>query len=123
MRMEKVNELIKREISKMLLVGDIKDPRVSFVTIQNVDVSRDLQHARVKFSILSDKPEDIKNATDGLNSCAGYIRKLISERVELRYTPLVQFIFDKSVQHLAKIDLTLREIESLKKATGDEDVI
>jgi ribosome-binding factor A len=120
MRMEKVNAEIKREIGNMLLLGEIKDPRISFVTVQSVDTSKDLQHARVRFSILSDKPEDIKSATEGLNSCRGYVRKLLAERMELRYTPEVQFIFDKGVQHLANIDMRLREIEGLKKA-GDKD--
>ena len=120
MRMEKVNALIKREISMMMLKGEISDPRVKFITIQNVDVSKDLQHARVKFSILSDQEEDIKNATQGLNSCRGYIRKLLAERVELRYTPQVQFIFDKSVQYAAKIEEKIAEIKQLKKADDHE---
>ena len=47
-RIDKVNELIKREIGIILLKGEIKDPRVNFVTILNVDVSKDLHHARVR---------------------------------------------------------------------------
>lgn len=114
-RIEKVNQLIKREISNMLLLGEVKDPRIKFVTIQSVDVSKDLQHARVRFTILSDKQEDILNATEGLNSSRGFIRKLIAERVDMRYTPEVQFIFDKGVQHLANIDERLAEIKNLEK--------
>ena len=56
MRIEKVNSSIKRELGVMLELGEISDPRISFVTIMNVDVSKDLQHARVKFSTLSDAP-------------------------------------------------------------------
>ena len=118
MRIEKVNEQIKREISNMIQFGDIKDPRVHFVTILNVDVSKDLQHARVRFSILSDDPKVIKNTTEGLNSCSGFIRKLISQRLAMRYTPAFQFIFDKGVQHAARIEATLEEIKRNTQRQG-----
>jgi len=120
-RIEKVNQLIKREISNMILIGKIKDPRIKFVTILTVDVSKDLQHARVRFSTLSDDPADIKNATEGLNSCRAYIRRLLSQNVELRYTPEVQFIYDKSVKYAVEIDQTLEEIKKLKPHSGDAD--
>ena len=53
MRIEKVNSSIKRELANIILLGEVRDPRISFVTIINVDVSKDLQHARVRFSTLS----------------------------------------------------------------------
>lgn len=118
-RIEKVNEFIKREISNMLLLGEIKDPRVKLVTIQSVDTSKDLQHARVKFSVLSDKPQDIQQAGEGLNSSRGFIRRLIAERVDLRYTPEIQFIFDKGVQYMAAVDERLEEIKKLNNPTGE----
>jgi len=122
MRIEKVNSSIKRELGAMLELGEISDPRISFVTIMNVDVSKDLQHARVKFSTLSDAPKDIQAAVKGFESCCGYIRKLISQRLEMRTTPEFQFIYDKSVKYAADIDKTLEEIKELKKAKeGDAD--
>ena len=117
-RIDKVNQLIKREISNMLLLGEIKDPRIKFVTILSVDVSKDLQHARVRFTILSDKPEDIQSTTEGLNSSRGFIRKLIAERVELRYTPEVQFIFDKGIQYLANAAERFAAIKDLNQTGG-----
>ncbi len=118
-RIDRINELIKREISKMLLVGEIKDPRVKFITIQSVDTSKDLQHARVRFTTLSDDPKEVQSASEGLNSCRGYIRKLVAERVELRYIPEIQFIFDKSVSYLANVDERLAEIKKLETKNGD----
>ena len=117
MRMEKVNQLIKRELSNMILFGEIKDPRISFVTIIKVDVSKDLQHARVRFSTLSDDPEDIKKTTQALNNSRGYIRKLMSQRAEMRYTPEFQFIFDKGVQYAVEID---KKLEEIKRQTAQE---
>ena len=111
MRMEKVNELIKRELSNMILFGDINDPRVSLVTIMNVEVSKDLRYANVKFSVLKDDAQMIKNATEGLESCRGFIRKLLGPRLKMRYTPEIRFYFDKGVQYAAQIDMTLAEIK------------
>ncbi len=118
-RIERVNEVIKREIGKMIQMGEIRDPRISFVTILNVDVSKDLQHARVRFSTLSDNPKDIAQALEGLNHSRGYIRHLIGQRVVIRYIPEFQFIYDQSVKHAANIDEKLEEIKKLK--TSDKD--
>ena len=117
-RIEKVNKLIKRELGTLILSGEIRDPRVSFVTITEVEVSKDLQHAWVKFSLLSDKPEDIAQAVEGLNNSRGYIRKLISQRAELRYTPEFKFVYDKGILHSVQMEKALDEIKKLN--TGEE---
>ena len=116
MRIEKINSSIKRELANIILLGEVRDPRISFVTIINVDVSKDLQHARVRFSVLADTPEKITAAVDGFESCRGYIRKLISQRLALRYTPEFQFIYDKGIKHAAEVDKVLEEIKKLKPA-------
>ena len=121
MRIEKVNSSIKRELANMIQEGELRDPRISFVTILSVDVSKDLQHARVKFSTLSDDPKEIKAITAGFESSKGYIRKLISQRVVLRYTPEFQFIYDKGIKHAADVDKVLEEIKHLKKAKEDTE--
>lgn len=120
MRIEKINQLIKREISNMLLYGDINDPRLSFVTIMEVDTSRDLQHARVKFSVLTDDEKEIKNVQDGLDSARGFIRKMISQRIDLRYTPEIVFIHDRSLQYQAQIDRTITEIKNERHGKGED---
>jgi len=121
MRIEKINSSIKRELASIILLGDVRDPRISFITIINVDVSKDLQHARVRFSVLADTPKKIKEAQEGFESCKGYIRKLISQRLALRYTPEFQFIYDKGIKHAADVDKVLEEIKKLKPAQGEAD--
>ena len=121
MRIEKVNSSIKRELANIILLGEVRDPRISFVTIINVDVSKDLQHARVRFSVFADTPDKIKAAQEGFESCRGYIRKLISQRVVLRYTPEFQFIYDKGIKHAADVDKVLEEIKKLKPAQKDQE--
>ncbi|MBF0571312.1 MAG: 30S ribosome-binding factor RbfA [Candidatus Omnitrophica bacterium] len=119
MRIEKVNSSIKRELANIILLGEVRDPRISFVTIINVDVSKDLQHARVRFSTLADTPKEIKAAIEGFESGKGYIRKLISQRLALRYTPEFQFIYDKGIKYAADVDKVLEEIKSLKSPQGE----
>ena len=121
MRIEKVNSSIKRELGTIIALGEVRDPRIAFVTIINVDVSKDLQHARVKFSTLADTPKDIDAAKVGFESCKGYIRKLISQRLALRYTPEFQFIYDKGIKHAADVDKVLEEIKQLKPAQGESE--
>ena len=89
------------------------------MTIINVDVSKDLQHARVRFSTLADTPKEIEAAKEGFESSRGYIRKLISQRLALRYTPEFQFIYDKGIKHAADVDKVLEEIKQLKPAQGE----
>jgi ribosome-binding factor A len=120
-RIERVNSSIKRELANIILLGEVHDPRISFVTIINVDVTKDLQHAKVRFSVLADTPQKIKAAIAGFESCRGYIRKLISQRVVLRYTPEFHFIYDKGIKHAVYVDKVLEEIKQLKPAKGDQE--
>ncbi|OGX09060.1 MAG: ribosome-binding factor A [Omnitrophica WOR_2 bacterium GWA2_47_8] len=112
-RIEKVNEQMKREISH-ILQADLKDPRVQLSTITQVVVSRDLRHAKVSFSVLGDAKK-VREAQESLNKARGYIRKLIGERINLRYTPEIDFVYDKSIEYSARIEQALEEIKNEHK--------
>lgn len=107
-RMDKVNQRMKEEIGEIVL-HELKDPRLEFVTITQVVVSRDLQHARVYYSVLGTE-EQVKRAKSGLASARGLIRRLIGERVRMRYTPEIEFIRDPSLEYSARIEAALKEI-------------
>ena len=107
-RMDKINEAMRREIGEIIL-KEIKDPRLEFVSITQVNVSRDLQHARVFFSSLGDQGRALK-ALEGLNSAKGFIRKLVGQRVRMRFTPDIEFVHDRSLEYSARIEQTLEEI-------------
>ena len=97
-RVSRVAELIKREVSQMLLHG-IKDDRVGagMVSITDVDVSGDLQHAKIFVSIYG--TEEAKTQTmAGLKSATGYVRSELGQRVRLRRTPEVLFVEDRSIE-------------------------
>ena len=120
-RMEKVNQQIKREIGNMIQYGEISDPRLTFVTITYVDCSKDLQHARVGFSVLSNNRKEIQKVQEGLSSARGFVRKLIGQRVRLRYTPEIIFIHDDTLAYSSMIDQTLDEIKKSQKESGTQD--
>lgn len=109
-RSNRVAESIHKEVSSLLLKG-LKDPRVGFVTITAVDVTRDLRHARIYFSVIGDENER-ENAQKGLNSSASYIRRELGQRLRMRYVPEIQFKYDSSLEYGNRIESLIREIHS-----------
>lgn len=107
-RAERVGDLIRREISQMLIRG-IKDPRVREVTITRVNLSDDLRLAKVFFSVMGS--EDERDRTmEGLNSAKGFIKREMGKRIHLRYMPEIVFKFDSSVEYADHIDRLLRKL-------------
>jgi ribosome-binding factor A len=110
-RISRVAELIKREVSQMLLNG-IKDDRVGtgMASVTNVDVSGDLQHAKIYVSIYG--TEEAKAETmAGLKSATGYVRSELGSRIRLRRTPEVLFIEDRSIERGNKVLSLLNQIK------------
>mgnify|MGYP001585944633 CR=1 FL=1 len=108
-RIERVNETVKREIS-VIVQQELGDPRLEFVTISRVDVSRDLRHAKIYFSVLGDQT-GIEQAEHGFEAAKGLVRKLLSQRIRMKFMPELNFIYDKSLQYTIHLD---EEIERLK---------
>jgi len=102
-RISRVSQLIKREVSQMLMNG-IKDDRVGtgMVSVTDVDVSGDLQHAKVYVSIYG-TPEAKAETMAGLKSATGYVRSELGARVRLRRTPEVVFVEDRSLERGNKV--------------------
>ena len=123
LRMERVQELVKQEISKIIL-EDIKDPRVGFVTVTRVHVTSDLRSARVFVSLMGSE-EQMADCWRGLNRSLGFIRREVGHRVRLRYTPELSLEIDDSMAYRAHIqELLLRvqkdEAEKMKKGGQNE---
>ena len=111
-RISRVAELIKREVSQMLLNG-IKDDRVGIgmVSVTNVDVSGDLQHAKIYVSIYG--TDEAKAETmAGLKSATGFVRSELGARVRLRRTPEVMFIEDHSIERGTKVLSLLNQLQN-----------
>ncbi len=109
-RVARVSSLIKREVSQMLL-HEIKDDRVGsgMVSITDVDVSGDLQHAKIFVSIYG-TPEAKQETMEGLKSSVGYVRKELGNRMRLRRTPTVVFLEDTSLERGDQMLHLLKEI-------------
>lgn len=107
-RATRVGEQMKKELSD-IIGRKIKDPRIGFVTVTDVQVSGDLQQAKVFISVLGDD-EQKQNTLKGLAKANGFIRSEIGQRVRLRKTPEIQFEFDESVEYGNRIEALLHEI-------------
>ena len=108
-RTTRVAKNIKEELGWMLEKGEVKDPRIGFVTVTAVEVSSDLSHCRVYFSLLGSKHER-SEATKGLESASGFIRTELGRRLRLKHAPEVEFKYDETVEAGARISKVLHEI-------------
>lgn len=113
-RPQRVQEQIRREIS-LIVHNEVKDPRLGFVTITRVEISKDLKNAAVYYSVLNEK--EVKNTGHALSSAGGYIKGLIGERLKLRFVPNIEFKVDKSMDHTRKIYEILDKIKSEENKT------
>lgn len=120
-RVERVASLIKREVS-LMLIGDIKDDRVGagMVSVTDVNVSGDLQHAKIFVSIYG-SDEARAETMEGLQAATGYIRRELGHRVRLRRTPEVIFLEDRSIERGTRILTLLNQISEERKQHHPED--
>ncbi|BFM39892.1 30S ribosome-binding factor RbfA [Synechocystis sp. LKSZ1] len=120
-RVSRVASLIKREISQMVLY-EIKDDRVGagMVSIIEVEVSGDLQHAKVFVSIYG-TPEAKAETMAGLHSCAPFVRRELGQRMRLRRTPEVVFLEDHSLERGDRILHLLNDLHRDEEATDAEE--
>lgn len=107
-RTERVAELIRQELSR-IVVAELNDPRIGFVTITRVEVPSDMRSARVSVSILG-SPAEERTALRGLDSARGRIQAQLGEKLELRYVPQITFHRDPGVKHSLRISTLLSEI-------------
>jgi ribosome-binding factor A len=114
-RQERVSERIHHEISD-LLQNEIRDPRLAYVTVTGVEISPDLQLATVFVTALGDH-EARAAAVTALEGAAGYIRRELAQRLQMRVTPAVRFVLDESWERGARLDALL---DSLRSSPSDD---
>jgi ribosome-binding factor A len=100
-RPERVQEALRQEVSR-IIQHEMKDPRLGFITITKVELTKDLRFARIYFSVLGE-PTQKRLALKALNSAKGYIKGLIADRIKLRFVPDIAFRIDDSIEHTKKI--------------------
>jgi ribosome-binding factor A len=120
-RVSRVSSLIQQEVSQMLL-HDIKDDRVGagMVSVTDVEVSGDLQHAKIYVSIYG--TEEAKSETmAGLQSATGFVRRELGRRVRLRRTPEVVFIEDRGLERGTRMLTLLNQLSQERRSKGLDD--
>lgn len=107
-RINRINEELHREIAG--IVRELKDSRIPLMTsVVGVSVTNDLSYARVYVSVMGDEEEQ-KRALDGLKSAAGFVRREVGRRVQIRHSPEILFELDRSIEHGAYINDILKKL-------------
>jgi len=114
-RSQRMAEQIRRELSQ-LIRDEIKDPRVSWVSVTSVKCSKDLAHAVVYFSQL--QSDDVEETTQALNRAAGFLRRQLSSIIRSRIVPTIKFVHDNSLERGADMDAL---IAKARAADGDNE--
>ena len=116
-RAEKVAQEIKREVS-LIIQEELRDPRLGFTTITHVVLTPDLRFARIGFSVYGDEKQ-WQDTQAGLQNAAGFIRRLLGERLELRFVPEIVFKGDHSSEFSIAIETEIEKIHQERKAHKD----
>ncbi len=107
-RINKINEEVHRSLAE--IVRELKDSRIPLMTsIVAVSVTNDLSYAKVYVSVMGDD-ETKKRAIEGLKSAAGYVRRELGRRIDIRHTPEILFELDHSIEHGAHINKIISEL-------------
>jgi ribosome-binding factor A len=113
-RTSRIGEVIMRELAQMIQ-QEVSDPRVGMVTVSHVDVTSDLKYAKVYVTRLNgvESEQDADECIAGLTNAAGFLKRGIAKRVEIRTVPELRFQYDKSLEHGFHMD------ELIAKANKD----
>lgn len=113
----RVEEQIKRVVGE-ILERDVKDPRIGFVTVARVETTGDLREARVFVSVLGGEDE-YSRSMEGLQSARSYIQRELGNILQLRYTPVIKFLADRTARDRGRIDQIIDRIKSEEEKHGN----
>ncbi|WP_147802313.1 30S ribosome-binding factor RbfA [Alkalicoccus halolimnae] len=108
-RAHRVAEQLKKEVSD-IIHRELKDPRIGFITVTDVDVTGDLQQAKVFVTVYGDE-EERRKTLSALEQAKGFIRSEAGQRIQLRKTPDISFEFDESIEQGNRIEALIREMK------------
>lgn len=113
-RLEQVADSIQRALGDAIQ-NELKDPRIGFATVTGVTVSADLQHARVRISVMGDA-ETQRETMEGLLRARGFLRRCVAEELRhMRFVPELHLELDTSLDYTMRISEVLREVEEERK--------
>ncbi len=111
-KIERLNHVIQEEISKILML-EVKDENIKFITITGVDTTNDLSFAKIYYTVLNkDKKQE---AQEALEKASSFIRTKLASSIEIRHTPELRFIYDTSIAYGEHIDELIEKIKEEEK--------
>jgi len=116
-RQQRVEEAIKKEVST-IIHDRLKDPRIGFVTITGVELTKDLRFAMIFYSVLG-KEGERKKTRIALDSALGYIRTLVAQRINLRIATELMFKEDRSTEYSVRIEEVLNKLKEIDEPKKD----
>jgi ribosome-binding factor A len=117
--MRRVDEAV-RQVLADALAHELKDPRIGFVTVTDVDTSPDLRHARVFVTVLGE-PQQRHETLAGLRSAHGHLQRRIAGELHLKHTPTLEFVYDDTTDRAMRVGELIEHPESAAPATSDDD--
>ena len=111
-KIERLNHVIQEEIS-MILMKEVKDENIKFVTITGVETTNDLSFSKVYYTVLN--KDKLKEAEEALERASSFIRTKLANSIEVRHTPELRFIYDKSIAYGEHIDELIEKIKEEEK--------
>ena len=120
-RTQRIGDQIQRELAT-LIPQEVRDPRLGFITITGVDVSRDVGHAKVFITVMGENsPEVIKENLDVLKDTAGYLRMLLGKAMKLRSVPSLHFHYDQSITRGAHLSALIEQALTEDQRNAESD--
>ncbi len=118
-RSERVAGQIRRDLARLIQL-EVKDPLVGFISVSDVEVTRDLSHAKVFVTVF--EPDKAKDSLKGLRRAAAYLRHRLSQELRLRHVPELHFVHDDSVEQGSHIDSLIAKALSADKGHGERSM-
>ena len=119
-RKDRLEELIKRIVSEIIL-RELKDPRIGFITVTGVELNKDYTEAKIGVSILGTSV-DVRKSMEGIRSSSGYVQKLLGKELKIRNLPRVYFYLDKSVEEGVEMVHKINNLPGVIDRKDDEDI-
>ena len=110
-RTHRVADFLRKELA-LVLQFTVRDPRLTFVSITHIDVSKDLAHAKVYVTLMETEKNHENDVINALNKASGYLRTQLAKRSTMRTTPSLRFIYDQSVYQGSYMSALIDRLES-----------
>ena len=118
-RKDKLEELIRRVVSE-LLIKEIKDPRIGFVTVTEVTLNRDFSEAEIGISVLGN-PRERRKTLEGVRSAAGYLQHMVGKNIRMRHIPKLKFVLDASVSEGVRMVDLIDNLDGVRDDSSDSE--